>query len=170
MTVRTLAFADLRAHLRPQESPTTLACHIAMLRYPIRLRQEPWFWDVAYAFQQRLHDSVRRGDRFLATRATRSVMPLTLRSRSFRMAETALSYSGALRLAPEYGPFQVRGLHAFVSNIPMGPEFTALARLNGEVIQWDFLYLGEDMSQAEAEGIAAEVLKTVEAAVSTRAA
>src|SRR5262249_2341503 len=119
----------------------------------------------AHAFQERLYRSFRRGEKFHATRLTRSVMQATLRARSFRMAETALSYAGPSRLAPAYGPFRVRRLHAFVSDIPVGPEFTALARLDGCRIMWDFLYLSEDMDRNAAEALAADVLATAEDAV-----
>jgi len=162
MTFRSLAFVDLRPYLKPEVPPTTLGCHIAMMRCAVELHTGLGFWDIAGAFQHRLDRSARRGEKFLATSLTRCVMGAALHERSFRMAETALSYSGALRLAPAYGPFRVRGLHAFVSDIPVGPEFTALARLDGDHIQWDFLYLAEDMDRGEAEMLADDVLRIIE--------
>jgi hypothetical protein len=162
MTLRALAFADLRPYLQPEVPPTTLACHIAMLRYPVELRPGLGLWEVADSFQRRLYRSARRGEKFHATRLTRLVMETLLRSRSVRMAHTALSYAGPLRLAAQYGSIRLRGVHAFVSNIPVGPEFTALARLDGDRIRWDFLYLAEDMEVTEAEGLAAEVLEILD--------
>jgi len=43
----------------------------------------------------------------------------------------------------------------------VGPEFTALARLDRERIQWDFLYLAEDMERPAAEELAADVVETL---------
>jgi hypothetical protein len=162
MTFRSLAFVDLRPYLEPEVPPTTLGCHIAMMRCAVELHTGLGFWDIAGAFQQRIYRSARRGEKFLATSLTKRVMRAALHERSFRMAETALSYSGALRLAQAYGPFRVRGLHAFVSDIPVGPEFTALARLDGDRIQWDFLYLAEDMDRSDAETLADDVLEVIE--------
>jgi hypothetical protein len=164
MTLQALAFADLRPYLRPQVAATTLACHIGMMRYPMRLRAEAGFWQVARELQERLYVSARRGEKFLANLSTGPVMRMTLAGRSARMAHTALSYAGALRLRPHYGALSVRGLHAFVASIPVGPEWTALARLHRDRLQCDFLYLAEDMDRAEAEAIAAEALGELQAA------
>ena len=168
MTLQALAFADLRPYLRPEVPATTLACHIGMMRYPMRLRADAGFWPVAQELQERLYVSARRGEKFLANVLTGPVMRMTLAAGSVRMAHTALSYAGALRLRDHYGALSVRGLHAFVASIPVGPEWTALARLHRDRLQCDFLYLAEDMGHAEAEAIAAEALGELQAAGTRR--
>jgi hypothetical protein len=164
MTLQALAFADLRPYLRPEVPATTLACHIGMMRYPMRLRAGAGFWEVAQQLQERLYASARRGEKFLANVTTGPVMRMTLAARSGRMAHTALSYAGALRLRARYGPLSVRGLNAFVASIPVGPEWTALARLYRDRLQCDFLYLAEDMDDAMAGAIAGEVIGELQAA------
>ena len=161
MTLRALAFADLRPYLSPPLPPDVLACHIAMLLHAMDLRPGKEFWDVARAFQERLYRSARRGEKFLANSLTKHVMGAVVRARSFRMSHTAVSYAGALRLEPAYGPFRVRGLHAFVCEIPVGPEFTALARLDGERLQLDFVHLAEDMDRSGAATLAADVVESL---------
>ncbi|MCP4155651.1 MAG: hypothetical protein GY757_48450 [bacterium] len=73
------------------------------------------------------------------------------------MGTTALSYTGALNLETYYGDIKVRGLHAFVSNFGLGPEYTAQVRIFDNCFYWDILYLDSDMDEKLAGVLAAEI-------------
>jgi len=77
-----------------------------------------------------------------------------LRAASQRMAQTAVSYTSSPGLAPAYGDVRVLGLHAFVSDIPLGPEFTAQVRLADGRLAWDVVYLDADFDREAAAALA----------------
>ena len=81
-------------------------------------------------------------------------MRLSFALRNFRLATTALSYTGASRLGYEYGPIRVLGAHGFISNNGLGPEFTAHVGLFEGELWWDILYMDGDMSVQEAQVVA----------------
>ena len=78
------------------------------------------------------------------------------------MANAALNYAGSTGLVSEYGAIRLLAVHAFVSNFPLGPEYTAQVRLFAERLWWDIVYLDSDMSHALAEEIARDMLSTLE--------
>jgi hypothetical protein len=73
-----------------------------------------------------------------------------------RMGTTAISYAGPVTVGDSGAPIQVRGLHAFTTNMAIGPEFSALARLFKGRIWLDYLYMDSDMSPETARRIADE--------------
>jgi hypothetical protein len=77
------------------------------------------------------------------------------------MAAVALSYSGAARFGDEAGA--VRGSHVFVSNLGVGPQYTANARWFRDRLQLDVVYLEGDMEAALARRLADDVLATLTA-------
>ena len=84
-------------------------------------------------------------------------MTMLLRQ-STRMGTTALNYAGAPHLeVGDNAPFSVRGLHAFVTNFPRGPEYTAQSRIFEGRLWWDIVYLDSDMDRGEAQAIAEEM-------------
>ena len=84
-------------------------------------------------------------------------MALLLRQKT-RMGTTALNYAGAARLqVGANAPFSIEGLHAFVSNFPLGPEYTGQSRILERRLWWDIVYLDADMDRSEARAIAEEM-------------
>ena len=67
-------------------------------------------------------------------------------------------------LAPTEAAELIRGVHSFVSNIAIGPEFSAQARLFRARLCWDFVYLDADMDEAAARALAGDVLERLEEA------
>lgn len=172
--LRYLAFADLRPHLSPPLDATALGSCIAMLRYTVPLDGSAGpgagadFWPLARRVGRQVDAGVRRGDRFGAAALSAAMMRGILAGRMGRMAATALSYAGPLRLRRDLrepgAPFRVRGLRSYVSNLAEGPEYTAQARLWDGGLQLDVVYLEADMDERRADEIAAEVLSTLRAA------
>lgn len=80
-----------------------------------------------------------------------------------RVGTTALSYPGVAPIQSRYGDIQVKSLHGFVSNFPIGPEFTATLRIFKRQLYWDCLYLDSDMDQDKAQAIANEITAIVTA-------
>jgi hypothetical protein len=119
------------------------------------------FWTLARRIDAQVTAGLRRGDKLtavlLAERMMRSVLGQPQHRMDHRMGTTALSYGGAVRLA-------LRGLHGFISNLAVGPEYTAQASLFGGELLLDVVYLDADMDRALAERIAGEALATLRAA------
>jgi hypothetical protein len=60
-------------------------------------------------------------------------------------------------LQPEYGGIKVCGLHGFISNIDLGPEYSAQVSLFEGRLVWDIVYLDGDMDRARALEIAEQI-------------
>jgi len=152
--LRYMTFADLRPYLDPPVAVGRLGSFLAMLRYTARMdgggatgaaTDGERFWDLARRLTGQVARGARRGDKLWAVRFAEAVMRMLLGRRSERMAATAVSYLGVARLKTEA---PVRGLHAFVSNFGLGPEYTALARIFDGELLLDILYLDTDMDDA----------------------
>ena len=165
--LRYMTFADLRPYLDPPVPADELGSFLAMLRYTARMDGErpagasgaagggERFWDLARHLTGQVVRGARRGDKLWAVRLSEAVMRRLLRRRSERMAATAVSYLGVARLGDAAG---VRGLHAFVSNFALGPEYTALARIFDGELRLDVVYLDVDMDAALARELAEEIV------------
>ena len=111
-------------------------------------------WELARTINRDLDQSMRRGERFLASIWSHFSMRTIFSQNSHRMTTTAVSYTGAAALPKAVGSFEVRELHAFVSNFPVGPQYTGQLRLFRGRLWLDLLYLDSDMSESEATTIA----------------
>lgn len=168
--LRYLAFADLRPHLDPPLEASALGSCIAMLRYTVQVdarASRNAFWPLAREVGRQVDAGVKRGDRYAAVVFSAPMMRRVLAGRMGRMAATAVSYPGPVRLRPEPeegAPFRVRGLRSFVSNVAEGPEYTAQARLFEGELQLDVVYLEADMDERMADRMAEDVLGSLRAA------
>lgn len=159
--LRYMTFADLRPHVVPPVRDGSLGGYLAMLRYTAHLRPDMDLWELARRISRQVADGGRRGDRFGALRMSEWVMRTLIRRGGERMSATAVSYSGAARLGRSFGSIELRGLHAFVSNFELGPEYTALARLFDGRLQLDVVYLDGDMDRPLAQAIADDILESL---------
>lgn len=157
--MRYIIFADLRPYLRPPLCERSLASGISMLRYSTHVRPERGFWPLARDVTRQTAAGARRGDKFVALQMAEPLMRQLLRQGTERMATTALSYMGPVRLEPRGAPAVLTGMHAFVSNLGLGPEYTAQARLFRGRLLFDAVYLEGDMDHARARAVAQETLE-----------
>jgi len=154
LPLRSLAFPNLRPHLRPRVEDADLASCFVLMRLQTSVDPREGLWPLARRLNAQTAAALRRGDKYLAAYLSPHLMRWLLRAGSQRMAQTAVSYTGSLELAPAYGETRVLGLHAFVSDIPLGPEFTAQVRLAGARLAWDVVYLDADFERPEAAALA----------------
>lgn len=162
--LRYMTFADLRPHVVPPVRDGSLGGYLAMLRYTARLRPGMGLWELARKVSRQVSDGGRRGDRFASLRMSEWVIRTLIRRGAARMSATAVSYSGVARLERSFGPIELRGLRAFVSNFELGPEYTALARLLDGRLQLDVVYLDGDMERPLARELADDILTSLAAA------
>lgn len=162
--LQSITFADLRPYLKPPLPAEQLGCAISMLRFGLIIDTQSAFWDTAQEVHRLISGAATRGDKFVATHMAPAMMRFLLSQRRMRMASTALSYLGPIRLSNQYGPYQLREVHGFVSDVDIGPLFTALAHLWRGELRWDFAYLDTDWEREEAEAIADGLLHELRAA------
>jgi len=115
------------------------------------------FWSLAHSLHKKIGSSLKSGDKFVAATLAESIIGRLTRSRSFRMAATALNYRGVVPVQPVYGSIRVMGIHGFVSAYDLGPEFSAEALIFNNQLFLDFVYLEADMSREEANAIVEEI-------------
>lgn len=162
---RTFAFADLRPYTIPPTGTEDLGNYISMMSYTIEVRPEESIWELAGRLHQKIYRSLKKGDKFSASLLSKSIMMMFTRLKSMRMGITALNYTGNVPLQSEYGDIRVKGLHAFVSAIDLGPEFSSQARLLDDQIWMDFIYLDSDMDVVTADKIIQEIKHLLQQAV-----
>ena len=138
-----------------------------MLRLTLALEPNQNFWALAQAIHRKVYLDARRGDKFSAVLASPLLVGATNRLTNARLAATALSYAGVTELAPAYGSIRVLGLHGFVSNHPLGPDFTAAVRLFRDELLWDCVYLDTDLDEPAAQAMAGEIQRQLAGAVKT---
>ncbi len=151
--LRTFSFADLRPRFDPPVTAEPLACYIALTSQDVTPGDD--LWETAARVQAEVEASVRGDAKFLAARAALPLMRVALATKSLRMGNTALSYTANLGLdRPE-----VLGVHAFVSNLPIGPELAMRAGIANSQLTLDATSLDTDMDRTEMrallDGIAA---------------
>ncbi len=160
LPLRHLAFANLRPYLQPPVADEHLGACFAMLRFSSAVAPERGLWDLAGEINAQVHGAAKRGDKYAFSFTSAAVMRHLIRSGTERMAATAISYTGAARLGPSRQDgcrFRVLGLHAFVSNFRLGPEYTAQVRLWDGRIWWDILYLEPELDAVAARRLADEI-------------
>jgi len=162
--LRHIVFTDLRPHLRKLVPPSQLGCYMGMFRFTVTVEREGDFWALANSIQNRTLRAARSGERYLSNSMSEMVLKTVLKRKSFRMAATALSFTGPVVLPDSPGTFAVTGLHACITNFSVGPEFSALVHLFRDQLWCDVMYLDCDMDEAVARRIAEEMKAVLEKA------
>jgi hypothetical protein len=162
--LRHLIFADLRSRLRTVVPESRLACLLTMFRFTVIAGDAGGFWTLARSVQEATVRAARSGERYLAYSMSPRLMKLVFDRKPFRMAATALSYSGPVTLPTAYGRFELVGLHAFAPNMTVGPEYHALVRLFRGELWWDIGYMNCDMDETLARQIADDTKAVLEEA------
>ena len=121
--MRTFSFASLRPYVQPPLGDEDLASYISLLRYTVLVSGGIEFWSLARNLHKKIYSSLKSGDKFVAATLAEPLMKMVTSSKSFRMASTALNYSGVVPVQSVYGSIRVMGLHGFVSAYDLGLNF-----------------------------------------------
>ena len=156
-SLQTITFADLRPYLEPPVSEEHLGTYISMLRYTIPVSIKEDVWELARELQSRMDISFKRGEKFLAPLMIENLMRLMLRLKNFRMATTAVSYSGITDIDQTFGPFKILNVHGFVSNLDFGPIYTAQVHIFADRLYWDIVYLEKEINKDAANNVAEDI-------------
>jgi NRPS condensation-like uncharacterized protein len=157
--MQTLVFADLRRHTRPRVPAHHLGCYISMLHYTVPNGQKDSVWTLSRRLKTSLYRSGKQGDAFLAARLSKRMMQAMTWKNDRRLANTALSFAGALDLEERLGPIAIHEVHAFITSNRMAPEFSAYGHLFRDRLSLDFMYLEADMDEDRAEALAIETVR-----------
>lgn len=158
LPVRYFIFADLRPYLEPPVPENNLGSYHSMMRLSVTVSGEQDFWGLARQVNEQVYTSSKAGEKFIQPLLSGKMMRMFIRLKKIRMGTTALSYPGVFNVAPNYGETKVKGVHGFVSNFPIGPEFTATARIFDRRLWLDCVYLDGEMDNEKAKAVAGEVM------------
>jgi hypothetical protein len=151
--LRNFNFAIMRPYLRPPIDDHHLGSYHVMLRSTVDIEESHDFWLLASKINSQFVANSRRGDKYLSLLTVAGVMRLILGQKKMRMGATALAYTGPLKMPQRIGALRIRGVNAMVSNLVLGPEYTAHARIFGGRLCWDHVYLDSDMDESTAAGL-----------------
>ena len=166
MPYRLFIFPNLRPYLIPPASDTDMASYFSMLRITFNMSNKEDFQSMALRFQDQVQRNLGKGEKYLSHFLSKSMMDWIIKKKDQRMGHSALSYTGPTNLARIYGDTTLRSIHAFVSNLGLGPELCAQARLFAGKIHLDFIYLDTDLDQATVASLADHMQCILENAVS----
>ncbi|MFQ5527615.1 MAG: condensation domain-containing protein [Thermoanaerobaculia bacterium] len=147
-------FPQLRASLRPSVPAAQLGAYFVAMRLTETASGGDDIWDLATRCTRTILESVGRQERFLSSIWSPPLMRIATSQKRWRMATTAVSYTGHIELGTP--DVSVRRVHAFVTNPPIGPEYTAQVRLFRGRLWWDAVTLDVDMDEDEARSITEE--------------
>lgn len=159
-----ITFADLRARLRAPVPNSRLGCFLTMFRFTAMVTRGGDFWALANDIQESTVRAAHSGERYLNHFMAPGMFKLLFGLKAFRMGASTLSYFGPVQFPASHGSFELTGLHAFVANFTVGPEYSALVRLFRGELWWDIMYLDCDMDEAGAKAIAREMQLILEEA------
>jgi hypothetical protein len=162
---RNITFADLRPYLRTPVADGLMGCYMGMIISTIQMQDRPDFWKLAHDIHEAIYLSNHRGERFISNALSPGMMKMIIGMKAMRMGTTAISYAGPITVGEEKGPIRISGLHAFTTNMTIGPEYSALARLFKGEIWLDNMYMDSDMDKKKAGEIADEIRLILEGAV-----
>lgn len=159
--LRHFVFADLRPYLQPSIPAENLGAYFAMLHLVSGVNGDTGPWSLACSLNAQIHDASTRGDKFNSVLMSKFLMKTILAKPRFRMGHAALAFLGPVKLSANYGEIKPTGLHAFVSNMVLGPVYTANVRIFMKQLYWDMIYLDSDMDKATATRLADTMLNTL---------
>jgi hypothetical protein len=152
-----ILFQNLRPYLAPPLNEEVLGSYIAMIQLVIDMDIKRDFWDVCHEINQSVYQTGKSGDKFISANMSGTLLQMLFRYRTFRMAVTAMNYSGAISLQKAYGDTRVVGVRGFASNFGLGPEFSAQTLIFNGKLFWNILYLEADMNVDTAQQITDEI-------------
>jgi hypothetical protein len=132
-----------------------------MLQYTVPMGGQQDLWALARTVQQSIYRLNKRGDKFVTPLLTKTLFQMMSKQRAYRLAATGLSYTDAVDLEPSYGPIRVVGLHGFIPNNPLGPEYALFGRLLFDRLWLDVFYSPEDLDRPTAQAITDEICHLV---------
>jgi hypothetical protein len=168
LPMRYMTFANLRPYLDPPQDDAALVPYFSMMRFTATVGAEMDVWDLAQAIDAQSARAARRDVKFLSVLLSRLSVRVGAWRRA-RMATVGLSFLGNVRLDGNFGPLRVLGVHAFVSNVALGPLLAVQARLFAGSLCWDILHLDADMDRATALRITEEILRCLDEAAASPA-
>ncbi|HMQ50118.1 MAG TPA: condensation domain-containing protein, partial [Saprospiraceae bacterium] len=139
--LRLISFADLRASMTPPVSDQTLGCYVSMLRFSVPVSPDQSVLQLSGLIRKALFKASRQGDVFMMSKLSKYVIRMVLKLRNMRLGVAALSFIGKLDLEARYGSIQLHNVNAFISNNPLGAEFSAFGKILFGSVGVDFNYL-----------------------------
>ena len=157
MPLKYILFQNLRPYLTTPQDEKVLGSYIAMLQLAVDMDPAQDFWALCRKINEAVHRTGKTGDKFISANMSGTLLKMLFRYKSFRMATTAMNYSGAISLQPAYGDIQVLDVRGFASNFGLGPEFSAQTILYKGKLSWNIVYLETDMNAETAQAITDEI-------------
>jgi hypothetical protein len=159
--LRAITFSNLRPHLKPPVPPENLGTYFSMLQYTVRISDRRDLWELARAIQQSIYRLNKQGDKFVTPLLTKSLFQMMSKQSAFRMAAAGLSFADVGGMEARYGPIELAGMHGFLANNNLGPEYSLFARLLFDRLWLDVFYLEEDMDRHTAQAITDDICHLV---------
>jgi hypothetical protein len=154
---RSIAFADIRDYLEEMPAESDFGSYISMLRFTLPVSTEWDLLSVARELMRQMQAAGRRGELQLFSLLSKYLVTVAMHFEQMRLGNTALSFIGKLDLQPNYGPIQLEGVQAFITNNRLGPEFSGFGKILFGRIELDFTYMPAEMDAPVARAIVRDI-------------
>ncbi len=162
MRMRTIAFTNLRPNLSPRPADGALSPYIALTSQDVTVDSELPLWGLALDVQERVRASVGGEAKFLSYSMARPLMRAAVATARLRMGNTAVSHTGPVPIDGADGLLPVEDLHAFVSNLPIGPEISMRTGSFRGRLTLDMMALDTDVGRDGLAELAALMVEQLE--------
>ena len=147
--MRTVGFADLRKLMEPPVEEHELGCHIAMVRFSIPISEEDKLIQTAKSLWNKMYVAGKRGDLYFFSQLSTMIVKMSFLLQRFRLANSALSYIGPLKIKKNYGPIEVLDIKTYITNNKLGPSLTVFGKYLFGRIGLDINYLSTELKEEE---------------------
>ncbi len=160
--MRTIAFTDLRPSLTPRPPEIALSPYIALTSQDVLVASDRSLWDLAGDVQERVRASAGGEAKFISYSMARPLMAVAVGVARLRMGTTAVSHTGPVPIEGADGPLPVEDLHAFVSNLAIGPEISMRTGSFRGRLTLDMMALDTDVGREGLAELAALMVEQLE--------
>jgi NRPS condensation-like uncharacterized protein len=155
--MRTIQFGNLRPYLQQSVPANTGGCFVSMMRFTLPMDPNSGLDQMAAMIDTKSLKAGRRGDKFMFALLGKMLVKKTIKAHNERLAASALSYAGPVRLKEQYGDIRLLDVHGFVTNNCLGAEFTGLAKIFFGKLSLDLNFLTAEINSEKAKKMATEL-------------
>lgn len=155
--MRALTFVDLRGLMRPIPPEGAFGCMISMLRATVAVEPESEVLDVARRLRASTYWAGKTGEVYLYAAMTSYLTRCLMKQGRSRLAQSAISFQGKLDLQRRYGSAELLKVHAWITNIAIGPELAAFGKILFGRLELDLTYMTSEISEEAAHELLSDV-------------
>lgn len=166
--MRSINFANLRPYLSPPLSAENAGCFISLMRFMVSMNANITLEEIARQLNDKTIKALKKGDKFLFSKMSKTLIKQTLRNYDTRASSVLLSYAGPLLLKEQYGNIRLNGIHGFITNNHLGPVISGFGKFCFGSLSLDINFLSDETSEEDAVKLTNEIKFLIEEVINNK--